>query len=65
MQNYYDILGISQTATEQEIKKAYRQLIQKYHPDKNPKNPEALEHTKLLNEAYSGSLWGQVLFLAF
>jgi hypothetical protein len=53
MYNYYEILGVKQTATEQQIKKAYRELIQIYHPDKIPNDPHALEFTKLLNEAYS------------
>ncbi|KAF7491545.1 DnaJ -like protein subfamily B member 4 [Sarcoptes scabiei] len=49
--NYYDILGISKKATDDEIKKAYRQLALKYHPDKN-KSPEAEEKFKLVAEAY-------------
>ena len=53
MNNYYEILGVSQTASDQEVKKAYRDLIQKYHPDKNQNDPKALEFTELLNEAYS------------
>ena len=50
--DYYEILGISKNATKIEIKKAYRQLAMKYHPDKNPGNKEAEEKFKLINEAY-------------
>ena len=51
--DYYDILGVGKTATAEELKKAYRKLAVKYHPDKNPNNKEAEEKFKEAAEAYS------------
>src|SRR5437763_10109288 len=51
--DYYEILEISQTATEQEIKSAYRKLAIKFHPDKNPGDAEAEDKFKEAAEAYS------------
>jgi molecular chaperone DnaJ len=51
-QNFYDVLGVSKTATTDEIKKAYRTLAMKYHPDRNPDNKEAEEKFKKAAEAY-------------
>ena len=51
--NYYDILGVNKNASDDEIKKAYRSLAKKYHPDLNPGNAEAAEKLKEVNEAYS------------
>lgn len=53
MQDPYRVLGISQTASEDEIKKAYRALAKKYHPDVNNGSPEAEARMKEVNEAYS------------
>ena len=50
--DYYEILGISKTATEAEIKSSYRTLAKKYHPDLNPNNPEAELKFKEVSEAY-------------
>lgn len=51
-QDYYDILGISKGASAAEIKKAYRKMALKYHPDKNPDNKSAEDHFKKAAEAY-------------
>lgn len=50
--DYYEVLGIDKSASETDIKKAYRKMAKKYHPDANPDNKEAEEMFKEVNEAY-------------
>jgi DnaJ-class molecular chaperone len=51
--DYYSLLGVNQDTTQEEIKKAYRRLALKYHPDRNPKDKEAEEIFKEIGEAYA------------
>jgi molecular chaperone DnaJ len=51
-EDYYSLLGISKSATEAELKKAYRKLAVRWHPDKNKDNPEAEEKFKQISQAY-------------
>ena len=51
--NYYQILGVGEQADESEIKKAFRKLAKKYHPDTTPGNQEVAEKFQKINEAYS------------
>src|SRR5438876_1052881 len=50
--DYYQILGVSETATKDESKKAFRRLAKQHHPDRNPNNPQAAERFKEINEAH-------------
>src|ERR1700746_2896585 len=50
--DYYEVLGVGRTATDEEIKRSYRKLAVKFHPDKNPDDPHAEEKFKELGEAY-------------
>ena len=51
--DYYDVLGVSRQADEATIKRAYRKLAKKYHPDTNAGNKEAEQKFKEISEAYS------------
>ena len=51
--DYYEVLGLKKGASEDEIKKAFRKMAMKYHPDKNPGDKKAEEKFKEINEAYS------------
>src|SRR5207237_10109103 len=50
--DYYEVLGVNRDAAEEDLKKAYRRLAMKWHPDRNPENPRAEEHFKEAKEAY-------------
>ena len=50
--DYYEVLGVAREASEDEMKRSYRKLAVKFHPDKNPNDPHAEEKFKELGEAY-------------
>jgi DnaJ-class molecular chaperone len=52
-QDYYNVLGITQNANTEDIKRAYRKLAFQYHPDRNQNDPEANKKMQVINEAYS------------
>src|SRR5688500_5570203 len=50
--DYYETLGVNKDASDEDLKKAYRKLAMKWHPDRNPDNPKAEDHFKEAKEAY-------------
>jgi molecular chaperone DnaJ len=56
--DYYEVLGASKDASQQDLKKAYRRLAMKYHPDRNPDDQEAVAKFKEAKEAYEVSRSG-------
>ena len=52
MQDFYEALGVSRTASQSQIKAAFKKMAMRYHPDHNPGSKEAEETFKFLNEAY-------------
>ena len=52
MKDYYKILGVSETSSKDEIKKAFRSLAKKYHPDRNGNDENAIKKFQEVNEAY-------------
>ena len=57
--DYYDVLGVAKTASEAEMKSAFRKLAMQYHPDRNPGDHEAEVKFKEINEAYQTLSDGQ------
>ena len=53
MRDYYEILNVSKSSSQDEIKKSYRKIAMKYHPDRNPDNKDAENKFKEAAEAYS------------
>src|SRR2546428_12844872 len=50
--DYYEVLGVSRTASAEELKRAYRKLALQFHPDRNPNDPQSEARFKEVNEAY-------------